>query len=342
MKIKTLSILFLAVSVTLIMPARTLAQACVPPAYQGFANSCKGINARWLNKNAVNDIAFFKLYWAADGKCSGADNQGVPCDSPLAVLPGSATNAGRTDLYPGFSSAITITQTLNNGLSCATASAGSVPHTYPPDLCQGVGNQPLGVVNAANYRSQGTPDSIAAAFAANIATFTALASGLPLPLNVGGVTVTVDGEPAGIFYVSPGQVNFLVPADLSAGLKVVRVANASGQTFTGEYYLGAQAPGVFTRDSTGEGPASMDVGPGGAYISLYPTGINSAAVTKADIFLRTSTGRYPAQYLETPDPSHPAQFVGARQLNFVNVPLDGQAAYLEVAGFTSNTFTLRR
>jgi uncharacterized protein (TIGR03437 family) len=45
-----------------------------------------------------------------------------------------------------------------------------------------------------------------------------------LPTTLGGVQVTVNSWPCGLLYVSPGQVNFVLPGNLLAGSVLVRVA----------------------------------------------------------------------------------------------------------------------
>ena len=118
----------------------------------------------------------------------------------------------------------------------------------------------LTVVNAASFISNNVaPDSIAAAFGQfntqNNQSFDA--SGVPLPLTLGGVRVTIDGVAAGLFFVSPTQVNFAVPAGaaLGAGKRVV-VTGADNSTREGAVDVVRGAPGLFTALSTGQGTAA--------------------------------------------------------------------------------------
>lgn len=50
----------------------------------------------------------------------------------------------------------------------------------------------------------------------------------PLPTTLGGVQVTVNGEPAPLYYVSYFQVNFQIPADIPAGTAVVELKRGDG------------------------------------------------------------------------------------------------------------------
>ncbi len=53
-------------------------------------------------------------------------------------------------------------------------------------------------------------------------------SGCPLPSNLGGVSVTVNGSPASVYYVSPTQINFLTPSGLPTSGTVNVVASNFG------------------------------------------------------------------------------------------------------------------
>src|SRR5262245_64539301 len=59
-------------------------------------------------------------------------------------------------------------------------------------------------VSAASYAPVVSPDSIAAAFGSRLATQTASATGQPLPTNLAGTTVRVNGPLAPLVFVSPG------------------------------------------------------------------------------------------------------------------------------------------
>ncbi len=89
---------------------------------------------------------------------------------------------------------------------------------------------PLAVVNAASYAGGAVAaDSIATAFGANLAPRIEAAQAIPLPLTMAGTSVTVNGIPAPLLYVSPEQINFVVPAERrSPGSATVLVSNALG------------------------------------------------------------------------------------------------------------------
>ncbi len=103
------------------------------------------------------------------------------------------------------------------------------------------------------------PDSIAAAFGANLATTTVIASGLPLPTELAGTRIVIK-DAAGVernaplFFVSQFQVNYLVPTGTASGLATVTATSGNGQTTTGDILITPTLPGLFTANSDGVGP----------------------------------------------------------------------------------------
>ena len=76
------------------------------------------------------------------------------------------------------------------------------------------------VVNAATgVAGDLAPNGIVSIYGTDLSyrTESAPAGSGTLPRILGGVSVTIGGNPANLFYVSPQQINFLVPADLLAG-----------------------------------------------------------------------------------------------------------------------------
>src|SRR5262245_55099937 len=92
--------------------------------------------------------------------------------------------------------------------------------------------QQITVVNGASFQPQTTGGSWATATGnfANVATTTA--STMPIPKTLNGVTVTVDGVDAPVYFVSATQINFLVPYQTQPGLKPV-VVKTAGATLNG-------------------------------------------------------------------------------------------------------------
>jgi uncharacterized protein (TIGR03437 family) len=117
------------------------------------------------------------------------------------------------------------------------------------------------LVNAASYGSACAPDSLATIFGSNLAPSTASATldanGQP-PTELAGTRVEIAGVAASLFYVSPGQINLVVPAGIDTGtVSVVIRSTASGASRTSSAFLRTAAPGVFTSDTSGSGPGAI-------------------------------------------------------------------------------------
>jgi uncharacterized protein (TIGR03437 family) len=116
--------------------------------------------------------------------------------------------------------------------------------------------------SAASYRSEAlAPEAVSAAFGTNLATATVSAAELPLPISLGGTTVIVrDGNgvdrPAPLFFVSPRQINYQLPAGTAHGAAMVTVTAADGHVSHEVIQVNAVAPGLFSADSNGQGLAS--------------------------------------------------------------------------------------
>lgn len=91
------------------------------------------------------------------------------------------------------------------------------------------------------------PNSIATLYGSNLAfgTFSSDSRSGALQTNLGGVTVYVGAYMAPLLYVSPTQINFLVPYDLTAGSVRVAVARQGLAGPSIQVTLTATAPGMF-------------------------------------------------------------------------------------------------
>jgi uncharacterized protein (TIGR03437 family) len=123
--------------------------------------------------------------------------------------------------------------------------------------------QPMTSTSGASFLSGPiVPDSIVTAFGANLTTNTASAAGDPgsLPTTLGSTSVTVRDSmgvtrPAQLFYVSPTQINYLVPAATALGPATVAVTAPNGVT-TSQVKAALAFPGMFTVNAAGLAAAS--------------------------------------------------------------------------------------
>jgi uncharacterized protein (TIGR03437 family) len=74
------------------------------------------------------------------------------------------------------------------------------------------------------------------------------------------ITDSQGGERAcGLFFVSPGQINFVVPGATALGPAVVTVRTADGRLLRGAITIVAVAPGLFSANASGQGVAAANV-----------------------------------------------------------------------------------
>jgi len=125
-------------------------------------------------------------------------------------------------------------------------------------------NNNITSVSAANFRRVGlASESIVAAFGNGLAVATEVAGTVPLPTSLAGTTVKIKDAAgkesfAPLFFVSPTQVNYLLPAGIESGLGTVTVTNSQGNAAIEETQILPIAPGLFTANSTGQGvPAAV-------------------------------------------------------------------------------------
>jgi uncharacterized protein (TIGR03437 family) len=117
------------------------------------------------------------------------------------------------------------------------------------------------VVNAASYGRTIAPDSLATVFGSSLAPTTASATldaNGQLPTVLASTSVEINGVLAPLVYVSPGQINLLVPGGLSVGTATVVIRyTTSASTKSGSALVVASAPGIFTSDASGAGPGAI-------------------------------------------------------------------------------------
>jgi uncharacterized protein (TIGR03437 family) len=105
------------------------------------------------------------------------------------------------------------------------------------------------------------PDSLATAYGRNLSA-SAMDSGSAGPqAKLGGTTVRVRDSfcverTAQLFFVSPTQINYLVPAGTAAGAAIVTVMNEQGAISSGTVQINETAPSLFTASSSGQGVAA--------------------------------------------------------------------------------------
>ena len=153
-------------------------------------------------------------------------------------------------------------------------------------------NQSFTTASAGNWTSIVAPDSIAAGFGLGLATATTSSTSLPLPSTLGSTSIMITDSngiklPATMFLVSPGQINYLIPATAAVGKAAVSVSG-NNSTFTGSIEIANVSPAIFTANNNGAGvPAAqvLQVGSDGkaTVLSPYRTGVLSYITNPIDL-----------------------------------------------------------
>lgn len=155
--------------------------------------------------------------------------------------------------------------------------------------------------SATNYRLIVAPDSIVSSWGSNLARNTVSANTatppVTLPTNLGGVELTVTGRGSdpvqpGLYMVSPGQINFVLPDRTEPGRSGLNIRN-SGVLQQGPLLVSNVSPGIFTADGSGSGvPAAqvLRVAEGGQATYESPIQSGSSTYVPRPINLRSAAG----------------------------------------------------
>ncbi len=233
---------------------------------------------------------------------------------------------------------------------------------------------PLASTLAASFDPRTAAGAIASTFGTGLANGTAEAESLPLPAELAGTRVRVTDangvlHDAQLFYVSPTQVNFLVPVGAAPGVANVEVFRDGNKVGEGQLLIDPLAPGIFSANGSGDGVAAavaltvkangesewslvfdgnqpegereavgIDLGEGGdeVYLLLFGTGMRAASLVTAMV------GGEPVGVI---GPAPSSEFEGVDQVNLGPLPrsLAGRSAaevVLDADGIPANVVTV--
>jgi uncharacterized protein (TIGR03437 family) len=108
---------------------------------------------------------------------------------------------------------------------------------------------PGAVFNAASSLSALAPGSLATLYGSNLADAEHLVNANPdFPSSVAGVSVSVNGSPAPLTYVSPDQINFQLPWDIPVGPADIQATRDGAAGNAENVTVTAAAPSAFLND----------------------------------------------------------------------------------------------
>jgi len=166
-----------------------------------------------------------------------------------------------------------------------------------------------GVVNAADTQSAIAPNTYISIYGADLSPVTrnwtnSDFSGTSLPTSLGGISVSVDGKAAFVYYISPKQIDVLTPIDSAAGPVPVQVTNngmpsnsmqTTEQTVSPAFFLLKDGTSIAAIHSNGSivGATSLYTGESspaipGETIALYGTGFGTSSPSVTTIGVVTA------------------------------------------------------
>jgi uncharacterized protein (TIGR03437 family) len=261
-------------------------------------------------------------------------------------------------------------------LAAAVAPAQTIKESVKPYLMQALDNgNSFVIVSTASGVPVIAPDSLASIYGSDLAASTAFAVA-PYPAELGGIGVHVidsagNSQQAALLYVSPEQVNFLMPSGMADGPATINLIGAAGLRGSGVAQNQHVAPALFTANDSGQGVVaatayrtfipgtrtgpvdvfqcgtapgscvSVPIDPGldaPVTITLYATGIKGRS-GDAGVTLTIGNTVVPIRSITSSDNTSPMP--GVDQITFV-LPLDLRGSgevniFLTVDGVNSNT-----
>ena len=109
------------------------------------------------------------------------------------------------------------------------------------------------VFNLASLTPNLAPGTLAGISGVNLAAGASAGAATPLPLELAGVRVLLDGQAVPVAAVADGQVGFLIPNEHVEGMAQVQVENALGISPPVPVLIGPVAPAIFVDETSGLG-----------------------------------------------------------------------------------------
>ena len=187
-----------------------------------------------------------------------------------------------------------------------------------------------GMVSAASYSATAipSPGEVVAIYGSNLADGVQEAGQLPLPTKMQNAFVLLGSETMPLLYVSPGQINAVVPYGLVGGQQAI-AQHGDRLSAPQRIALGAVDPAFFTTNASGSGQGHIYVIPPPTYTAADLANSTNPA-TAGDILTMYCTGLgavNPSVVAGSAAPSPAAQTVDT-----VSVTIGGQPATVQFAG----------
>jgi len=264
---------------------------------------------------------------------------GATATATLAVT-GTQLPLGNATISASYNGSSNVTASVSVNVADTGSSSGA------PSLAA--------LVNPASYQTSVAPGGILTVFGSSLASSTASASSIPLPVSLSGTAALINGVAAPLYYVSSGLVNMQIPYNTAPGPATLSLNN-NGVVTTQGFTVSQAAPAIFTT-ATGAIVPQSSVSRGQVAF-LYITGAGAVSPV-------VSTGAAPSASTpvnDLPQPTSPAivtvggvqaevQFIGITpglagvvQINFVvptSIGTGTQNVTVAISGAVSQAATL--
>ncbi|MEO5925152.1 MAG: carboxypeptidase regulatory-like domain-containing protein [Bryobacteraceae bacterium] len=229
----------------------------------------------------------FDLMIAGPGIDSSVGQQDIELIGADAVVRAGTVRVDPRLVFPDGSRVVRFTVDLADSLNRSMVSlivgrgggmstvAGAL--VVEPTVGQILGLKPSSIVNAATATAGPVaPDSWVSIFAKSLAREFVLAPA-SISTQIDGTSVLLTdargvAQFAKLQFVSPEQINFLMPANVPAGTARITVMSLLGQGST-DIQVATVAPGIFAANSDGRGPAAA------AYVRVLAGGAQQSGFT---------------------------------------------------------------
>jgi uncharacterized protein (TIGR03437 family) len=259
--------------VLIVVPAGTFLQRELPR-----AAACTAVSLELVATTIGNGLSL-PVSFPRPVLAQVVDNCGTPVNnaSVVATIEGLVIGLGHVGggQYSGTWTPTQESASVAVSLTATHPTLGSAQRNYSLATAAAAGGIALpvlssdGVVEGAGFTLQRplAPGAIVAISGNGFASGTQFAAAVPLPTNLGGVSVLMGGENAPLYSVSPTQIFAQVPFTAQVGESMSILVNANGQLTEPQNYLIAPVqPGIFSG-------AVIDVQNGAAVSATRPAQI---------------------------------------------------------------------
>lgn len=277
-----------------------------------------------LSQYATTGFADFDTYYGSLSTAAGANIVGVQrlqdvfdpnafsssfSDTyPVPIVGSGAIKDGYTQYAYGDGGTVRIGSGIWPYLGVTVAFQAPVPKQT-----SSVFLNPVGITNAASsapFTAGISNGELLTLYGANLAPSLAVAPGVPFPTTLNGVQVTINGQAAPIYYVSPGQVSVIVPYENPYSVAAIQVYNGAPSNVV-TAFVDKTSAGLFTQNAAGYGDAALihnatglpvtELNPAqpGEYVQAFVTGLGAVFPAVADGAAGPTTNLSYSQYFST-------------------------------------------